>query len=299
MEDERHVHAPQTRLAPVAGAACTTIVVITRDRPERLRSCLPVLAAQDADEVLVVDDGSRDAEAVAAAVRSAGARLVRRAPGGMASARNTGAAHALGEVVLFTDDDCAPAPGWAQALRAALANGADVAAGPTVAARPRRAVDRAWHLLADELAAWDGIGRGFLPGSNIAVRASVLAELPFDPRYDGLGAEDRDWWVRVHAAGVRVAYVPEAAVRHAPDLDIARFARKQVRYGRGAYRFRTDHHGGRAGRPAFYARLVRQGARSGPRVAALVLLAQLATAAGFAAERLSSARGTPGRPNPA
>jgi glycosyltransferase involved in cell wall biosynthesis len=224
--------------------------------------------------------------------------LVRQAPAGMATARNTGAAHARGELLLFTDDDCAPAPGWAGALAAPLTNGADVAAGPTLAARPQRALDRAWHLIADELTAWDGVGRGFLPGSNIGACASVLASVPFDAHYDGVGAEDRDWWARVHAGGLRVAYVAEAAVHHAPDLDLVRFARKQATYGRGAYRFHAAHHDGRTGPPAFYARLVREGARSGPRVASLVLLAQAAAAAGFAAERVSAALGRRGRPSP-
>jgi glycosyltransferase involved in cell wall biosynthesis len=292
------VHARETRLAAITGLASTSIVVITRDRPERLQACLPLLVSQGAAEVLVVDDGSRDAAAVAAVARSAGARLVRQAPAGVATARNTGSAHARGDLLLFTDDDCAPAPGWASALAVALTDSADVVAGPTLAARPQRALDRAWHLIADELAGWDGVGRGFLPGSNIGARASVLASVPFDARYDGLGAEDRDWWVRVHAAGLHVAYVPEAAVHHAPDLGLARFARKQARYGRGAYRFRATHHAGRTGPPGFYARLVREGARSGPRVASLVMLAQAAAAAGFAAERFSSARGKPARLSP-
>jgi glycosyltransferase involved in cell wall biosynthesis len=266
----------------MAGSATTTIIVVTRDRPERLRTCLELLRDQQADELLVVDDGTRDATAVAAAARAAGARLVRQEPAGVATARNTGVAHARGHLLLFTDDDCVPAPGWAAALSERLRAGAEVVAGPVLAARPERAVEAAWQLISDRLAA----DRSYLLGGNFGAHAAMLTAVPFDDRFDGVGAEDRDWWARVHEHALQVEFVPEAAVEHEPDLGFVRFARKQVRYGRGAYRFRARHHGGRTGRAGFYGRLVREAARRGPAVAALVVLAQVATAAGFAAEAL-------------
>jgi glycosyltransferase involved in cell wall biosynthesis len=265
-------------------AGKASIVVVTRDRPARLRSCLELLIPQRAREVLVIDDGSHDETAVAAVARGAGARLVRTEPHGIASARNTGAAHAEGEFVLFTDDDCAAAAGWAQALAARLAAGADVVAGPTVARRPDRALDAAWQLIADALIARHRADNSFQPGSNFGARAATLAALPFDARFDGVGAEDRDWWARVAASHLRIAYAPDAAVDHRPDLGLVRFARKQARYGRGAYRFHAAHPHGCPDGAVFYGRLVRDAARQGPDVAALVLLAQAATAAGFAAE---------------
>jgi glycosyltransferase involved in cell wall biosynthesis len=259
----------------------TSIIVATRDRPERLHTCLELLRAQEADELIVIDDGSRDEAAVAAAARAGGARLVRQAPAGVATARNTGVAHARGDLLLFTDDDCVPVDGWAAALSARLRDGADVVAGPVHAARPERVVDVAWQLISDRLV--DG---NYLLGGNFGARANALAAVPFDTGFDGVGAEDRDWWARVRDARLSVHFVAEAAVGHEPDLGLVQFARKQVRYGRGAYRYRMRHHGGRTGPPAFYGALVRESARRGPTVMALVLLAQLATAAGFAAEAM-------------
>jgi glycosyltransferase involved in cell wall biosynthesis len=299
VEDERGVHGLDTRVRSMGDTGTTTVVVITRDRPERLRSCIERLGLQDAGELLVVDDGSEDRAAVAGAARRAGARLVRQERAGVASARNTGAAHANGSFVLFTDDDCAPVPGWAATLSARLAAGADVVAGPTRAARPERALDCAWQLIADELVEWHGAGRGFLPGSNFGARADALAALPFDVRFDGVGAEDRDWWARVHRARMSVAYVPDAAVDHAPDLGLARFARKQVTYGRGAYRYRATHHDGRIGSASFYRRLIGAAAQRGPRVTALVTLAQVAAAAGFASEGIRQRRDRRASPSPA
>src|SRR3954452_11128247 len=121
----------------------TSIIVATRNRPDRLRACLALLREQAADEIVVVDDGSRDEGAVAAATRDLGARLVRQQPTGVATARNTGVAHARGELLLFTDDDCIPVAGWAAALAGRLQTGSDVVAGPVHARRPDRALDAA------------------------------------------------------------------------------------------------------------------------------------------------------------
>jgi glycosyltransferase involved in cell wall biosynthesis len=266
----------------VPGGLTTSIIVPTRDRPDRLRACLKLLREQAADEVLVVDDGSRDEAAVAGAARAGGARLVRQQPAGVATARNTGIEHASGDLLLFTDDDCVPADGWAAALSVRLRDGADVVAGPVFAGRPSRTVDVAWQLISDRL-----VDNSYLLGGNFGGQAAALASIPFDARFDGVGAEDRDWWARVRDQGLRVDFVPEAAVDHQPDLGLRQFARKQVRYGRGAYRYRALHHGGRTSPPGFYGALIRDAARRGPGVAALVLSAQLATAAGFAAEAMT------------
>ena len=109
-----------------------TVVVPTRDRPAGLRCCLARLAAQTAAvEIVVVDDGSDDVEAVAAAVAAIDARLVRQQRRGPGAARNAGVRAARAPIVCFTDDDCEPAPGWAETLAEALRAGADVAAGDT------------------------------------------------------------------------------------------------------------------------------------------------------------------------
>jgi glycosyltransferase involved in cell wall biosynthesis len=279
----------------MAGAT-SSIIVVTRDRPERLRDCLVLLREQSADELLVVDDGSREADAVAAAARAAGARLVRQEPAGVATARNAGVAHASGELLLFTDDDCVPSAGWAAALAAQLHAGADVVAGPVFAGRDR-ALDTAWQLISDQLVE----DREYLLGGNFGGRATALAAVPFDSSFDGVGAEDRDWWARVRELDLRVKFVPQAPVDHRPDLGLVQFARKQVRYGRGAYRFRARHAGGRTAPPAFYRALFREAARRGPAVVALVLMAQAAAAAGFAMEtvtaRVRRARGTQAPPS--
>ncbi len=100
-----------------------SVVVPTRDRPDRLAVCLAALGRQTAPtlEIVVVDDASRDAAAVAAVVAAVpGARLVRGEGRGPAAARNAGVAAARAPIVCLTDDDCEPVPGWAAALVARI-----------------------------------------------------------------------------------------------------------------------------------------------------------------------------------
>ncbi|MGE3286266.1 MAG: glycosyltransferase family 2 protein [Pseudonocardia sp.] len=273
-----------------------SIVVPTRDRPDRLARCLAALQAQTvADlECVVVDDASVDADAVAAAVAAAPrARLLRGEGRGPAAARNLGVRAARGEIVCLTDDDCEPVPGWAAALVARIEAGAQAAAGPTRNARPADPFAAAAQAVASycaEATIDTATGRmRFAPTSNIACRADVLAALPFDERYPLAAGEDRDWCARLVASGAALVFAPEAVVAHHQELDARGFWRQQVRYGRGAHRFRSDH-GSRLEAPGFYTGLVRRGFAEGARAGALVCLAQLATAVGIAQEAAAARR---------
>src|SRR2546421_3635072 len=126
--------------ATVEPEARAAVIVPTRNRPESLARCLDALIRQQAVpglELVVVDDGSLERDRVAAVVSGAKARLVRsEQPYGPAAARNLGARATAAPVLLFTDDDCEPAPDWAARLTAAIEAGADVVAGVTENGRP-------------------------------------------------------------------------------------------------------------------------------------------------------------------
>jgi GT2 family glycosyltransferase len=95
-----------------------TVIVPTRDRPDELRRCVELLAAQDTDqdyELVVVDDGSAPP-----VTEFNGARIVRTTGLGPAAARNAGAAVAKGKILAFTDDDTLPNAGWIGTLVAHL-----------------------------------------------------------------------------------------------------------------------------------------------------------------------------------
>jgi len=263
-----------------------SVVIPTRDRPASLARSLRALARQDAKglEIVVVDDGSRDREAVSRATRSAaGVRLIRLAGVGPASARNAGARAAEEDVVLFTDDDCEPEPEWVATL-ARRAEAGGVAAGLTVPppdAAPAAIASQAItnHL---QLAGLTATGRlDFAPTCNLGCSRDAIRALPFDESYPDAAGEDRDWCARAVAAGLAPAYEPEAVVVHNQALGIPGLLRQQLRYGRGAVRFRRGATGDRGfGAASFYAGLLRAGFASGPGVGGLVVVAQVAVALG-------------------
>jgi glycosyltransferase involved in cell wall biosynthesis len=261
------------------GRPSISVVVPTRDRPSALEACLAALDAQtlaDGVEVVVVDDGSIAADQVAAVVaRHPGARLVRQNGAGPAAARNIGARDARGETLCFTDDDCVPEEDWVEQLTLAIAEGADAVAGRTV--NPPGALSAASEVISAAPAA----AEPFAPSNNLACRKAVFESVPFDESYRDAAAEDREWCTRLVGSGHTLRSQPAAVVHHHAQLTLTSFLRRQVRYGRGAYRYRsTTRRRLEPGR--FYAALVRRGFRRGFRAGVLVGLAQAATAVGWA-----------------
>jgi glycosyltransferase involved in cell wall biosynthesis len=257
-----------------------SVVVPTRDRPAALEACLAALDAQtvvECLEVLVVDDGSVAAEDVADVVaRHPNATLVRRSGAGPATARNAGARKARGETLCFTDDDCLPEVDWVEKLIVTIGEGADAVAGRTL--NPPGALADASEVISRAPAA---ASEPFAPSNNLACRKAVFEAVPFDESYRRAAAEDREWCARLVASGYSLRPQPSARILHQPHLTLSSFLRRQVRYGEGAYRFRSN--AGRDLEPAsFYVALVRRGFARSLSAGLLVFLAQVATALGWA-----------------
>ena len=110
----------------------TSIIVPARDAEQTLPRTLQGIARQDPHdehELIVVDNGSRDATAQIAEQADSVTRVIRRDRGdGPGAARNAGAAAATGTVLAFIDADCWPSEGWLAAGLAA-GEGADLVQG--------------------------------------------------------------------------------------------------------------------------------------------------------------------------
>ena len=156
-----------------------SVVIPTRGRPERLAVSLAALSRQSVPplEIIVVDDGSPDAAAVAAVVAEAGAgaQLVRQSGAGVAAARNAGVRVARGACVAFTDDDCEAAPDWVEQLTGAISNGADAVGGQMINACPENPFDSALQVIQDFLSVAGSTSSGratYAPGANLALKRS-------------------------------------------------------------------------------------------------------------------------------
>lgn len=248
-----HVDAGEDLLPPVADRPRVSIVVCTRDRPDSLQRCLRALRPLHAagHEVVVVDNAPSDDRAASACAAYPYAYLREPAPG-LNRARNHGLRAARHEIVAFTDDDCEPDPGWADALAAAYG---DVAVGAaTGLVMPRELETRSQ----ERFEAYCANRRRFRArtfsapdtppsaagvagmGANMSFRRERLASLGgFDTRFDGgmptLSGGDTEAFARVLAGGWSIAYRPDALVWHTHRRDAAALRRAVFGYGVGLY----------------------------------------------------------------
>lgn len=227
-----------------------SVVVPAYDAAATLGDCLRALANQTLArtnyEVIVVDDGSRDA--TPAIATDHGVRLIRRENGGPAAARNSGWRAAGAEWVAFTDADCLPARAWLvellRAVDAAPANGAAAlgAAGRTVGYDSKtpaaRFVDLSGGLDAERHLSHPRFP--FAPSGNLMYSRSALAAVGgFDERYRTYEACDLHQRLRERADGP-FFYVPRAVVLHKHRTTWAAYWRQQYGYGAGYGRFMLD-----------------------------------------------------------
>jgi glycosyltransferase involved in cell wall biosynthesis len=237
-----------------------SVVVPTRDRSELLQRCLAALEKQTVPvEIVVVED---------------------KEGRGPAWARNEGVRRAQGEVICFTDDDCAPFPGWAKVLTAPLfSEASQVSTGPVLMAQGATVADRAWAAiiayLQRQAMAPGTASPGFVVTANLAVRRQLLERLPFDESFPAAAGEDRDWGERLTVAGVTARFVPSANVVHRSGMRVRDFLRQQYRYGRGAALYRRAGGDRGFGSPSFYKGLIQIGFAAGAMVGVLVGVAQI------------------------
>ncbi|MBA3893182.1 MAG: glycosyltransferase [Gemmatimonadales bacterium] len=289
----------------------SSIVVATRDRPGQLRTCLESLARldypRDRLEVIVVDDGgATPLEAVATPLRDVlDLRLLRQAWAGPAAARNLGAASARGELLAFTDDDCAPRPDWLARLAARHRVRPEIAVGGrTVNALTGNPYSTAAQMIIDAGYVQRNYPSSPLPfftTNNLAVPAEGFRLLGgFNCSF--FTAEDREFCARWAEHGRSVEYEPNAVVDHRHPLTFWRFCRLYFGYGGGAFRFRREQVlRGRSVplEPSFYLRTLPLQAVQGRSVreaaAQLALLVpwHLANAAGFVWHWMRSHREQP------
>lgn len=288
-----------------------SIVVPTYRRSQQLTDCLEALVRldypRDRFEVIVVDDGSEvPPEDVVAPFRARlPVTLVIQPHAGPAAARNAGAARARGCVLVFTDDDCAPAGDWLARLEARFAESPGRAVGGrTVNLLVDNPYSTASQQLIDCLYGYynaGASGAGFLASNNLAMPAEHFRAMGgFDTDFPRAAGEDRELCYRWLHHGHRMIYAPEALVHHAHHLTFGGFLRQHFNYGRAAFHFhlkrmRRGEQRVRLEPLSFYLNLLRYPLSEGrglraARLMALLALSQVANALGYLWETTGRSR---------
>jgi GT2 family glycosyltransferase len=236
-----------------------SVVVAVRGNTAALEGLAAALCAQDVEggiELLVVDN--HPAPVLRPGPGRLGpmdCRIVHEPLAGLSRARNTGIGQARGEVVLITDPDARPAPGWASGMiRALQETGAHAAGGKVIprftAKKPAEVpaelmqlfVPPLWPETTAELATpyW-------VVGCNLALRRSPRPW--FDTRLGVTGrrhlsCEELEFTVRAERDGLRVVIVPDAVVHraiHPADLTARAMAGRAWWHGVSVARLLAIH----------------------------------------------------------
>ena len=223
-----------------------SLVIAVRNGGRTLPDCLNAVGRLDPapSEIIFVDNGSSDnslslLQEFEQGHPSQQVKILCESKRGASSARNTGILAAKGEVVAFTDADCAPAPDWLLRLTTPIADSTVGAAAGRILSPPAastielfsalytlRLPDRPEHHR--HWTPWEG---GF-PTANLAVRRSLLNNLGgFDEQITIYG-EDHDLCARLYREGTVIAYTPEATVLHYHRTGVGSMLRQAFGFGR-------------------------------------------------------------------
>jgi hypothetical protein len=204
-------------------------VVVAHDSLFELRRSLPALVDQlaDDDELIVVDNASRDGLQAELARLAPTARLISLGENvGFAAGANRGAAAARGDLLAFLNPDAMVQPGWAEAIAAGW-NGDLTAWMGLVLLEGSRAINTSGGVLHFTGFGWAGqIGQpvgagprgpvevGFLSGACLAIPADTWRQAGGFAEDFFMYCEDVDLSLRLRLRGATLAVVPDAQVAH-------------------------------------------------------------------------------------
>lgn len=204
-----------------------SVIVAVRDGESTISTCLQNIIAQnyprDLLEIIVVDDHSNDDtfHLLQALQKSAGFLILRNlTAAGYESSKKAAlelaVAHAHGEILLFTDADCAPPSQWVKNMVSCFSPEVGLVAGFS----PQTTADSWWNgfLLCDSAAAafvaagTIGWGRGVTcTGRNLAYRKQAYEDVDgFSVLPDSLSGDD-DFMLQ------RIAAHPKWKIRYSLD----------------------------------------------------------------------------------
>ncbi|HZY45137.1 MAG TPA: glycosyltransferase, partial [Anaerolineae bacterium] len=227
-----------------------SIVVPTFNSAQTIAECLQAIGSQslprDQYEVILVDNGSRDATTTIA--DQFDAKQLLQNTRGAAQARNVGWAAARGEWIAFTDSDCIPSRMWLQSLLDRAATDRMAAhpigvAGRTLGYRSTSAaaryVDLTGGLDAETYLAHPAFP--WAPTNNVMYLRSALETVEgFDARYVTYEGGDLSYRLQTvfnHA----LVFEPRAVVLHQHRSTWRAYWRQQYGYGRGYGQFIWKH----------------------------------------------------------
>ncbi len=223
-----------------------SVVMPTHGRRSSLTRVLGTLAQQRPDagnfEVIVVCDGDVDGSADACRRLAPSLpfrlRILEQDNGGPAAARNRGIDAAIGELIIFLDDDVLPDPAFVATHLAAHAGRTHLASiGPLLqpadyplslwGAWEQRMLGRQYSEIT--AGRWEATYRQFYTGNAAVRKQDILDAGGFDPTFKR--AEDIELALRLRERGTEFVFLPKARGLHYVQRPFEAWLRVPAAYG--------------------------------------------------------------------
>lgn len=231
-----------------AGAPSVAIAMRSRNDIDVIRGTLEMVARQRYPDFTLWNFDSSSTDGTLDVIRefNDSTRIFRNDPANYNPGRvlNHAVQTVGGDVVVFLNSDATPeSDDWLQRLIEPLADPGVGAAYGRQTARPdcrslfKKDTERAFGE-GYEAARWVH----FFSMANSAARREVLEDYPFETRVQY--SEDIEWSYRLRKAGLRIAYVPEAAATHSHNYTLKESYKRQFGEGKAeAWIFRDGEIG--------------------------------------------------------
>ena len=204
-------------------SACkVSVIVPTHNRATVLGATLDAILAQAFDdfEVICVDDSSSDGTPEVLATYGDRIRALRVEHRSPARTRNAGAAMARGELLLFTDDDCAVPEGWIAAMVNRFEHqDCDALSGGFATKSMATRVERYQHYRMRLLFGDKAKRVRACPVINFLIPKEVFDDAGGFANELDFVLEDWEFCHRLRAKGYCIRYDPSVKVTHAYQTD--------------------------------------------------------------------------------
>ena len=212
-----------------------SVIVPTYNGGSKIGRCLASLRNQDCSrsfEVIVVMDGSTD-NTVEVLKQFPEVRVLIQANAGPAAARNLGAREALGDIIVFTDDDCEPMLNWLTQMLKPFADPDAVGAKGVYRSRQPEIIARFVQIEYEDryrlMARHSTID--FIDTYSAAFRRKRFLELNgYDTSFPVACAEDVELSYRMSAIGWKMVFVPTAVVYHQHPNAFMGYVRRKFKF---------------------------------------------------------------------
>jgi glycosyltransferase involved in cell wall biosynthesis len=219
----------------VTAPTLVSVIIPTYNGASRVGNCLDALLKQRSEEnleVLVVNDGSTDNTAQVVEGYS-GVRLISQQNAGPAAARNRGALEARAQIILFTDDDCEPTPGWLESMLEPFGDPEVVGVKGVYRTRQRSLAARFVQIEYEDRyrLMFDLSSIDFIDTYSAAFRRERFLEISgYDTSFPVACAEDVELSYRMSARGWKMRFAPAAIVYHTHPSTVAGYLKKKYKF---------------------------------------------------------------------